>query len=65
MLRAVLCALALVIALPRALSAAQAPAPVAFVPLDDRPVTLQLPILLGDIAGRRVLTPPQANSDIT
>jgi hypothetical protein len=57
-LRALLCALALVIALPRALAAAPAPAPVAFVPLDDRPVTLQLPILLGDIAGRRVLTPP-------
>lgn len=33
-------------------------APVVFVPLDDRPVTLQLPVMLGEIAGRRVLTPP-------
>jgi len=62
-LRAILCALALIIALPQVLSAqtATATAPVAFVPLDDRPVTLQLPILLGDIAGRRVLTPPLAS----
>jgi Protein of unknown function (DUF4127) len=33
-------------------------APVVFVPLDDRPVTLQLPLMLGEIAGRHVLTPP-------
>lgn len=31
----------------------------AFVPLDDRPVTRQLPVLLGTIAGRPVLTPPR------
>ncbi len=59
-LRAVFCALALAVALPRPLSAATAPAPVAFVPLDDRPVTLQLPLLLGHIAGRAVLAPPVA-----
>jgi hypothetical protein len=29
------------------------------VPLDDRPVTLQLPRLLGEIAGVRIATPPQ------
>ncbi len=34
--------------------------PIAFVPLDDRPVTYQLPVLLGEIAGRPVLTPPLA-----
>jgi hypothetical protein len=31
-----------------------------FVPLDDRPVTLQLPVMLGRIAGERVETPPRA-----
>ena len=35
--------------------------PVAFVPLDDRPVTRQLPLLLGAIAGRSVVTPPRAD----
>lgn len=34
--------------------------PVAFVPLDDRPVARQLPILFGRIAGIPVLTPPRA-----
>lgn len=34
-------------------------APVAFVPLDDRPVTRQLPQLLGRIAGRSVIMPPR------
>lgn len=34
-------------------------APVAFVPLDDRPVTRQLPELLGRIAGRNVIMPPR------
>jgi hypothetical protein len=34
--------------------------PIVFVPLDDRPVTLQLPQLLGEIAGRRVIAPPRA-----
>lgn len=35
-------------------------APIAFVPLDDRPVTLQLPVMLGAIAGTPVVTPPVA-----
>ncbi len=35
-------------------------APIVFVPMDDRPVTLQLPVLLGRIAGRSVVTPPRA-----
>jgi hypothetical protein len=34
-------------------------ASIAFVPLDDRPVTLQLPVMLGAIAGERVDTPPR------
>ena len=34
--------------------------PIVFVPLDDRPVTLQLPVMLGEIAGRRIVTPPRA-----
>jgi hypothetical protein len=29
------------------------------VPLDDRPVTLQLPRMLGSIAGARIVTPPR------
>ena len=36
------------------------PPPIAFVPLDDRPVTLQLPRMLGAIAGQAVLVPPRA-----
>ena len=43
-----------------ALAASLALAPIAFVPLDDRPVTAQLPVMLGAIAGRRVVEPPQA-----
>jgi hypothetical protein len=35
--------------------------PIAFVPLDDRPVTYQLPVMLGQIAGRPVVTPPLAS----
>ncbi len=35
-------------------------ASIAFVPLDDRPVTLQLPVMLGAIAGERIDTPPTA-----
>lgn len=35
-------------------------APIAFVPLDDRPVTAQLPVMLGAIAGRPVVEPPAA-----
>lgn len=38
--------------------AALAMAAVAFVPMDDRPVTSQLPVLLGRIAGARVSEPP-------
>jgi hypothetical protein len=54
-------ALCVVVALlPRSFVKAASIAPVVFVPLDDRPVTLQLPVMLGEIAGRRVLTPPRA-----
>lgn len=35
-------------------------ASIAFVPLDDRPVTADLPVMLGRIAGVRVETPPSA-----
>ncbi len=35
-------------------------ASIAFVPLDDRPVTLQLPVMLGAIAGERIDAPPPA-----
>lgn len=33
---------------------------IAFVPLDDRPVTYQLPVQLGTIAGQPIVTPPRA-----
>jgi hypothetical protein len=33
--------------------------PIAFIPLDDRPVTLQLPIMLGRIAGQPLIVPPR------
>ena len=33
-------------------------APIAFVPLDDRPVTRQLPQMLGRIAGTQIIEPP-------
>jgi len=33
---------------------------IAFVPLDDRPVTRQLPQMLGQIAGAHVVEPPRA-----
>jgi hypothetical protein len=39
---------------------AEAARPIAFVPLDDRPVTRQLPEMLGEIAGRSVIEPPRA-----
>ncbi|MEO6913292.1 MAG: DUF4127 family protein [Candidatus Baltobacteraceae bacterium] len=32
---------------------------IAFIPLDDRPVTRQLPELLGEIAGRTIIAPPR------
>src|ERR1700680_78170 len=44
----------------RALPAADAPT-IAFVPLDDRPVTLQLPVMLGRVAGQPLLVPPRAS----
>ena len=34
-------------------------AAIAFVPMDDRPVTAELPVMLGRIAGVRVETPPR------
>ena len=40
-------------------AAAAGSGPIAFVPLDDRPVTYQLPVLLGRIAGVDVVTPPR------
>jgi hypothetical protein len=43
----------------RASSTTASIAPIAFVPLDDRPVTYQLPVMLGQIAGQRVVTPPR------
>jgi hypothetical protein len=33
--------------------------PIAFVPLDDRPVTYQLPLMLAQIAGQALVTPPR------
>jgi hypothetical protein len=48
--------LAIVFAPPTTVSSS---APIAFIPLDDRPVTLQAPIMLGEIAGRRLLVPPR------
>lgn len=33
---------------------------IVFVPMDDRPVTYQLPLMLGKIAGVRVAAPPRA-----
>lgn len=34
--------------------------PIVLVPLDDRPVTLQLPVMLGQIAGEPVTAPPNS-----
>lgn len=34
--------------------------PIAYVPIDDRPVTQQLPQMLGALAGRAVIEPPAA-----
>ncbi len=41
-------------------AALPARSPIALVPLDDRPVTQQLPQMLGRIAGRSVIEPPRA-----
>lgn len=35
-------------------------ASIAYLPMDDRPVTAQLPVMLGSIAGVRVEAPPRA-----
>jgi hypothetical protein len=40
-------------------ASAAARAPIVFVPMDDRPVTLQLPLMLGRIAGIDVVAPPK------
>lgn len=48
------------VALVAATPAPASSRPIAFVPLDDRPVTLQLPMMLGAIAGEPLLTPPRA-----
>lgn len=50
-------AIVALVALPLRAAAA---GPIVLVPLDDRPVTLQLPLMLGEIAGRRVVAPPRA-----
>jgi hypothetical protein len=41
-------------------ASAQSAAPVVIVPIDDRPVTRQLPMMLGRIAGIPVVEPPRA-----
>jgi hypothetical protein len=53
-------ALLLALVAPSAGSAAGSAAgpAIAFVPLDDRPVTYQLPVMLGAVAGQPVLAPP-------
>jgi hypothetical protein len=62
LVRTLALALALLTCGPRAAGASiVAPAPVVFVPLDDRPVTYQLPRMLGALAGIAVLTPPRAS----
>lgn len=53
------CLFSFCVALLAPADAAFSTAPIIFVPLDDRPVTLQLPLMLGDIAGRRILSPPR------
>jgi len=47
--------------MPAAGVRAAEPAAIAFVPLDDRPVTYQLPIALGAIAGQPLRTPPHGD----
>ena len=46
---------------PHAAPAESSGPPIAFVPLDDRPVTLQLPVMLGRIAGQPLIVPPRAS----
>jgi hypothetical protein len=38
---------------------ARALPPIVYVPMDDRPVTRQLPLLLGEIAGAEIIEPPR------
>lgn len=52
----IFCALLFLLASP--VTARAQPSPIVVVPLDDRPVTAQLPRLLGAIAGRNVIEPP-------
>ena len=52
--------LALLVAATLALPGRASVQPIVIVPLDDRPVTLQLPVLLGEIAGEPVVAPPRA-----
>ncbi|GAC1441090.1 MAG: DUF4127 family protein [Vulcanimicrobiaceae bacterium] len=54
-------ALAAIVAVTRGAAVASEPPAIAFVPLDDRPVTYQLPVRLGDIAGQPIVTPPHAS----
>jgi len=60
-LRACVLACGLAGSLGRAASAAESQPAIAFVPLDDRPVTYQLPVQLGSIAGQPIVTPPRAS----
>lgn len=50
---------AILLGAPSGASAASG-GPIVFVPLDDRPVTFQLPILLGRIAGVDMVAPPRS-----
>jgi hypothetical protein len=60
-LAALCAALALATGGAGAASALERPGAIAFVPLDDRPVTYQLPRMLGALAGIGVVTPPRAS----
>ena len=60
MLRRALACGALLLALMQSALAEPPPRPIVFVPLDDRPVTFQLPVMLARIAGRRVVVPPRS-----
>ncbi len=59
MRRALMCG-AVLFALTENALAAPSSGPIVFVPLDDRPVTFQLPVMLAKIAGRRVVAPPRS-----
>lgn len=57
---AIACCIGLVISMARPLvvSATEAAPTVVYIPLDSRPVSLQLPQMLANIAGIQLLTPP-------